>query len=81
MFLARNPLCKECQAEGNTVVAEVVDHIIPHKGDHVLFWDEKNWQPLCKRHHDSKTAKEDGGFGNYIPLSMDKSDGGGAGKG
>jgi hypothetical protein len=21
-----------------------LDHIIPHKGDPVLFWDEKNWQ-------------------------------------
>ncbi len=64
MFLARYPLCKECQAEGKTVAAEVVDHIVPHKGDYSLFWDEKNWQPLCKRHHDIKTVKEDGGFGS-----------------
>lgn len=45
-------------------MAEVVDHIQSHKGDMRLFWDESNWQPLCKRHHDIKTASEDGGFGN-----------------
>jgi 5-methylcytosine-specific restriction endonuclease McrA len=37
----------------------VVDHIIPHKGDKALFWDEKNWQPLCKYCHDSIKAKEE----------------------
>jgi 5-methylcytosine-specific restriction endonuclease McrA len=21
-----------------------------------LFWDEQNWQPLCKRCHDHKTG-------------------------
>lgn len=40
-----------------------VDHIIPHKGDPELFWDQDNWQSLCKPHHDRKTATEDGGFG------------------
>ncbi|WP_289184903.1 HNH endonuclease [uncultured Parasutterella sp.] len=29
-----------------------------------MFWDESNWQALCKHCHDVKTAKEDGGFGN-----------------
>lgn len=43
--------------------ASIVDHIIPHKGDKQLFWDRDNWQPLCKKHHDRKTATEDGGFG------------------
>jgi len=42
----------------------VVDHIVPHRGDRALFWDTSNWQPLCKPHHDAKTAREDGGFGN-----------------
>lgn len=36
----------------------LVDHIIPHRGDKKLFWDERNWQGLCKKHHDRKTAKE-----------------------
>lgn len=39
--------------------AEVVDHIVPHRGDGKLFWDEGNWQALCKNCHDSKTMTED----------------------
>ena len=38
--------------------ATVVDHIIPHKGDQVLFWAEWNWQGLTKRAHDIKTGGE-----------------------
>ncbi|SDH73293.1 5-methylcytosine-specific restriction enzyme A [Aneurinibacillus thermoaerophilus] len=33
MYLVRNPLCRECQKEGKTVAADVVDHIAPHKGN------------------------------------------------
>jgi 5-methylcytosine-specific restriction protein A len=62
-FLMLNPLCRHCENEGSIRASEVTDHIIPHKGDTVLFWDEENWQPLCKRHHDQKTVREDGGFG------------------
>jgi 5-methylcytosine-specific restriction endonuclease McrA len=35
-------------------LANVVDHIVPHRGDHRLFWDRRNWQPMFKRCHDSK---------------------------
>lgn len=66
-FLIEHPLCQcpECQ-EGKVrlLKAEVVDHIIPHKGDEVLFWDRNNWQSMTKDCHDKKTASEDGGFGN-----------------
>lgn len=62
-FLSLNPLCVECLADKYVVAATVVDHIKPHKGDYALFWDRKNWQALCKRHHDIKTATKDGGFG------------------
>jgi 5-methylcytosine-specific restriction protein A len=41
--------------------ATVVDHVIPHKGDKALFWDESNWQPMCAPCHSSKTVKEDMG--------------------
>lgn len=51
-FLRNNPLCVFCGEEGIAVPAEVVDHIKPHKGDVALFYDTKNWQPLCKPHHD-----------------------------
>jgi len=59
-----HPLCEECKRNGRLTPAVVVDHIIPHKGNRELFWNEKNWQALCKSCHDRKTAKEDGGFGN-----------------
>lgn len=62
-FLRANPLCRHCEQEGFVRAAKVTDHVIPHKGDKVLFWDRNNWQPLCKKHHDRKTVKEDGGFG------------------
>lgn len=62
-FLARHPLCVMCQQNGIVKAAEVVDHIKPHRGNQLLFWDKKNWQPLCKKCHDCKTATEDGGFG------------------
>lgn len=57
-WLKEHPLCVTDEAEGRTVAATVVDHIIPHKGDRRLFWDRSNWQSLCKYHHDQKTALE-----------------------
>lgn len=60
-FLAENPLCVECLRQGITTLANVVDHIIPHKGNKVLFWDKSNWQPLCTPCHNRKTATEDMG--------------------
>ncbi|HBW0852979.1 TPA: HNH endonuclease [Klebsiella quasipneumoniae] len=67
IFLRNNPLCVMCQEQGRVTAATVVDHIIPHKlkealrsGDsqaiakaQMLFWSRKNWQGLCKQHHDS----------------------------
>ncbi|CDN41949.1 Holin protein [Paenibacillus sp. P22] len=63
LFLQQYPLCKHCLKDDVYTPAEVVDHITPHRMDMVLFWDPNNHQPLCKRHHDIKTATEDGGFG------------------
>lgn len=47
-----HPLCVGCQAVGRVAAATVTDHIIPHKGDEALFWDEDNWQAACAPHHD-----------------------------
>ena len=58
-FLTAHPLCVMCAAEGRYVKAMVVDHIRPHRGDPVLFWDRSNWRALCKEHHDRKTGLED----------------------
>ncbi len=38
--------------------ANEVDHIKPHNGDLALFWDESNWQSLCKACHSRKTMGE-----------------------
>jgi len=58
-FLKANPLCVECLKADKLVEAAVVDHIIPHRGDKKIFWDESNWQALCKSCHDRKTMTVD----------------------
>lgn len=65
-FLKAHPLCAECERNGRVTPAACVDHIKPHKGDPALFWDQRNWQPLCHVCHSRKTAAEDGGFGNRM---------------
>jgi len=60
-FLAANPHCVMCRAEGRQTQATVVDHVQPHRGDPALFWDRSNWQGLCDTHHSStKQAQEKG---------------------
>lgn len=58
-YLKLHPLCVHCQNKGKLTKARVVDHITPHRGDQGLFWNENNWQPLCKSCHDKKTGKFD----------------------
>ncbi|WP_256705793.1 HNH endonuclease [Paenibacillus sp. FSL R7-0337] len=62
-FLRKYPLCVECLKADKVEAATVVDHIKPHKGNKELFWNRSNWQAICKCCHDSKTVREDGGFG------------------
>ena len=57
--LQRFPLCAYCQAQGYTTAGAIVDHKIPHKGDVELFFNEENWQTLCKLHHDASKQKEE----------------------
>ena len=59
LYLNAHPLCVHCLKEGRYTKATVVDHIVPHRGDKKLFWDEDNWQALCKSCHDKKTGCED----------------------
>ena len=56
-FLAEHPLCASCGAP-----ASIVDHIVPHRGDESLFWDEGNLQALCQACHSRKTLEENGYF-------------------
>lgn len=58
-YLAKHPLCVKCEQAGKLTPATVVDHIIPHRGNQALMWDEDNWQALCKPCHDNKTGTED----------------------
>ncbi len=57
VYLANNPLCKECERKGKTSVATELDHITPHRGDKKLFWDKSNLQGLCNACHVEKTGK------------------------
>lgn len=66
LFLQDHPLCVMCSNDGVVVAATVVDHVIAHKGNKKLFWDDENWQALCARHHNIKTAKEDSNFLNKL---------------
>jgi 5-methylcytosine-specific restriction protein A len=63
IFLEQNPLCVTCLGDtpSRVTAARVVDHVIPHKGDTVLFWDESNWQALCVFHHSSVKQREEKG--------------------
>jgi len=62
-WLRANPLCVICMENGIITPAKEVDHIVAHKGNYAMFWDNGNLQSLCKSCHSTKTAKEDGGFG------------------
>lgn len=74
-YLMAHPLCRYCEQLGIIKGATVVDHITPHKGDSVLFWDEhENWQPLCADCHNSakqkleKTGGLNGSSADGIPV-------------
>ena len=58
-FLEKQPLCVECMKEGRFIKATDVDHVVAHRGYPALFWDERNWQALCHKHHSQKTRLED----------------------
>jgi hypothetical protein len=74
VFLSEHPWCAMHERRGTKVPATVVDHIVPHDGDLGLFWDQKNWQGLCKHCHDAhkqrleKSGREIGCDVSGIPL-------------
>ena len=59
LFLSAHPWCEECLKEGRYTPATDVDHIIAHRGDGALFWDQSNWRALCHSCHSKKTRRED----------------------
>ena len=57
-YLQGNPWCVMCAAAGRPrVVASVVDHREPHRGDQSLFWSRSNWQSLCRTCHNTRKAQ------------------------
>lgn len=60
VFIQEHPLCLFCEDEGKVTPAEVVDHIVSISEDPSLRLVKTNLRSLCKRHHDSRTAREQG---------------------
>jgi 5-methylcytosine-specific restriction enzyme A len=64
-----HPLCCFCQAEGRITAANTVDHVEPHKGDVILFFDQRNLQSLCPPCHSRvKQGIERRGFDRAVGL-------------
>ena len=71
--------CPHHQAKDPEAIANVVDHIIPHRGDRHKFYDFSNLQSMTKQCHDKfKQSLEKGGRGfdqgcdtNGEPLNKD----------
>lgn len=56
--LLREPFCRACAAAGVRTRATDVDHVTPHRGNIVLFFDSGNLQSLCHACHSRKTIRE-----------------------
>ena len=62
VHLRMEPLCRFCDAEGMTVGATEVDHIVPIREGGAHF-DHDNLRSLCKSCHSKRTARDNGSFG------------------
>jgi 5-methylcytosine-specific restriction endonuclease McrA len=77
--LRRHPFCQCPHHIDNKVIATVVDHIKPHKGDKRLFYNPANLMSLqAQCHNQFKQSLERGGSGwdagcdeNGEPLNKD----------
>ena len=56
--LWREPYCRSCAARGERTLATEVDHIVPHRGNWIMFTDPDNLQSLCHVCHSAKTYGE-----------------------
>jgi len=54
-----NPMCEAKEKDGSACRegAYTVHHVKDHKGNLELFFDRKNLESLCKRHHDAETMR------------------------
>ena len=60
VVLAEEPLCRFCKDAGLTVLAQVVDHVVPISEAPDLRLDRANLRSLCKSCHDRRTALDQG---------------------
>lgn len=59
-YVAREPLCEDCNALGRVEPVHEVDHVIPITGpDDPLRLDAENLRSRCRSHHSQKTARWD----------------------
>ena len=62
--LARDPYCQCPHHNGKGTRANVVDHIVPHRGDKRLFFSWSNLQSMATDCHNRfKQSQEKGGAG------------------
>lgn len=60
--LQRVPWCEPCKRDGKATPATVANHVVPHRGDPLLFWHGR-LESVCKECHDSRIqAAERAGF-------------------
>jgi 5-methylcytosine-specific restriction protein A len=52
-------MCEEHRGHDDAPASTVVDHITPHRGDEILFYDRANLRGMAKRCHDRKTSRSD----------------------
>jgi 5-methylcytosine-specific restriction enzyme A len=48
---ARHPLCQYCALVDEVKAADLTDHLYPHRGDQVVFWNKKYWVSSCDDCH------------------------------
>lgn len=48
--------CAACAKRPVPLIADTVDHIVPHRGDPRLMWDRSNLQAMSAQCHSRKTA-------------------------
>ena len=57
-WLTDHPWCAECERQGRLNLADELDHVVPVSKRPDWFWRRSNWQSLCRRCHERKTASE-----------------------
>ncbi|MBZ9943453.1 HNH endonuclease [Mesorhizobium sp. BR1-1-13] len=57
-LFAEQPLCVMCLSREEVTIADTADHVVPHRGDPVLFWHGE-LQPLCTACHSRDKQREE----------------------